>query len=104
MSSGKASADYVDAGLDWTGYYSPDGMQDVTDTFAEPGIFGYSARLGHDQPCYVVASRPQNRPTWTLVEEPTYRVYGFFGSRENLDVYYTYDSVLYACQIGRAHV
>jgi hypothetical protein len=89
VASGKASADYVDAGLDWTGYYSPDGMQDQPDLYAEPGIFGYSPRLGHDLPCYVVASRPQGQPNWTLVQTPTYRVYGFFGSTEYLDVYRT---------------
>ena len=89
VSSGKASADYVDAGLDWTGYHSPDGMQDQPDLYAEPGIFAYSPRLGHDQPCYVVASRPQSQPDWTLVETPGYRVYGFFGNTEYLEVYRT---------------
>jgi hypothetical protein len=95
VTSGKASADYVDAGLDWTGYYSPNGMADQPDPFAEPGIFSYSSHLGHDQPCYVVASRPQSQPDWTLVGTPTYRVYGFFGSRESLAVYQT---GLFACE------
>jgi hypothetical protein len=93
VSSGKASVDYVDAGLDWTGYYSPDGMQDQPDLYAEPGIYGYSPRLGRDAPCYVVASRPQSQPNWTLVETPSYRVYGFFGNTEYLDVYRTEWSV-----------
>ena len=89
VSSGKASPDYVDAGLDWTAYYSPDGMQNVSDIYAEPGIFGYTPRLGHDQPCYIVASRPQSQADWTLVATPGYRVYGFFGNTEHLDVYQT---------------
>ena len=93
VSSGKASVDYVDAGLDWTGYYSPDGMQDQPDLYAEPGIYGYSPRLGRDAPCYVVASRPQSQPNWTLVETPAYRVYGFFGNTEYLAVYRTEWSV-----------
>jgi hypothetical protein len=89
VSSGDASVDYVDAGLDWTGYYSADGMQDQPDLYAEPGIFSYSPSLGRDLPCYVVASRPQEQPSWTLVGTPAYRVYGFFGSTEILDVYST---------------
>jgi hypothetical protein len=89
VSSGKASVDYVDAGLDWTGYYSPNGMQDQADLFAEPGIYGNTSRLGNDQPCYVVASRPQDEPSWTYVDAPSYRVYGFFGNEENLYVYRT---------------
>lgn len=95
VSSGKASADYVDAGLDWTGYYSPNGMSDDPDENALPGIFGYSAKLGHDQPCYVVASSPQQQAAWTLVATPGYRAYGFFGAEETLDVYQTQ---LFNCQ------
>jgi len=95
VDSGKASAAYVDAGLDWTGYHSPNGMQDEGDLFALRDIYGYSPRLGHDQPCYVVASRPQSAPDWTLVATPTYRVYGFFGNEETLDVYRTQ---LFVCQ------
>ena len=89
VSSGEASVDYVDAGLDWNGYYSPDGMQNQPDLYAEPGIFGYSSRLNRDLPCYVVASRPQSQPSWTLVATPGYRVYGFFGNTEYLAVYRT---------------
>ena len=94
VSSGKASPDYVDAGLDWTGYYSPDGMQDFADPYAEPGIYGNSPRLGHDQPCYVVASRPQDQPDWTYMDAPGYRVYGFFGNEENL---YVYRTTMFVC-------
>ena len=89
VNSGAASADYVDAGLDWTGYHSANGMEDQPDDYAEAGIFSYSPSLGRDMPCYVVASRPQEQASWTLVATPAYRVYGFFGSTETLDVYST---------------
>ncbi|MEZ0114922.1 hypothetical protein ABH920_008957 [Catenulispora sp. EB89] len=88
----QASAEHVDAGLDWTAWYSPDGMK-AMDPNAEPGIYVKSAGLGHDHPCYVVASSPQRQAGWTLDATPEYRRFGFMGPQQSLYVYRTAETV-----------
>jgi hypothetical protein len=93
VASGKASAAYVDAGLAWTGYYSPHGMALHGDLNAEGGVQAFTPRLGHDQPCYIVAASPQNWTDWHLIAEPKYRIYGLLGREQHLYVYRTKRSV-----------
>ena len=88
----KASVDHVDAGLDWTAWYSPDGKK-AADPNAEPGIYAKSPAFGHDHPCYVVASSPQQQAGWTLYATPEYRRFGFIGPQQSLYVYRTAETV-----------
>jgi hypothetical protein len=92
VTSGAASADYVDAGLDWTGFHSPDGAQNLPDPNSMFGIYGKSSELGNDHPCYVVAASPQVQDYFffTLFATTTYDKYGIFGSQNTLYVYRTY--------------
>ena len=89
---GAASAGYIDAGLDWDGYHSPDGAQDESDPYGMPGIFPRASQLGDGQPCYVIASRPQEEDDYvfTLLATPQYYKYGVSGPRNELFVYRTY--------------
>lgn len=93
VNSGGASPAYVDAGLDWVGYYSVRGMAEHGDLKAEGGVQAFTNRLGHDQPCYIVAASPQDWSDWHLIAKPKYHVYGVFGKYETLDVYRTKRSV-----------
>ncbi|MEY9855889.1 hypothetical protein ABH935_001493 [Catenulispora sp. GAS73] len=88
----KASADHVDAGLDWTAWHSPDGKK-AMDPNAEPGIYVKSPAFGHDHPCYVVAASPQQQAGWTLDATPEYRRFGFMGPQQSLYVYRTAETV-----------
>jgi hypothetical protein len=92
VDSGAASAAYIDAGLDWDGYYSPDGVADEPDPDTMYGIYAKAGQLGHGQPCYVIASRPQDQDlyTFTLVATPGYDKFGVYGPRNQLFVYRTY--------------
>ena len=92
VDSGAASAQHVDAGLDWDGLYSPDGAQDTADPNAIYGIYSKAAELGHGEPCYVVAASPQNTELdyFTLVRTVKYDKYGVPGRVAKLWVYRTY--------------
>lgn len=84
VSAGKADAPHVDAGLDWTGYHSPDGMQDTKDPDTEPGIDGADGYLGIDHPCYLIAAQPQTVAGWSLEGTWTYHQYGLGPARKLL--------------------
>lgn len=88
VSRGEAKAAYVNAGFDWTAYYSatPSGSSDPN---AEDGTFSKTRLFSDDQPCYVVADSPQLQPGWVLTEKSTYRNYVFFGGKGHLYVYRT---------------
>lgn len=89
---GSASAAYVDAGLDWTGYHSATGMGDTPAADPEPGIYLRDPFLSNYHQCYVVAASPQHNAGWSLVETPTYRRYGLIGTAR-LYVYRTAQAV-----------
>jgi hypothetical protein len=89
VSAGKADPQHVDAGLDWTGYYSPNGMQDTKDANTEQGVTGVDGYLGIDDPCYLVAAADQSVPGWTLVGTWKYHQYGVAGPVRKLRIYRT---------------
>lgn len=89
VAAGEADARHVDAGLDWTGYHSPNGMQNTSDPHTEPGIDGADGYLGIDDPCYVITAEPQSMPGWTLAGTWKYDKYGILGPSESLDIYRT---------------
>lgn len=88
VSAGDADAQHVDAGLDWTGYHSPDGMRDVKDADTDPGIDGADGYLGIDHPCYVITAQQQTVFGWSLEGTWSYRQYGF-GPTRTLQIYRT---------------
>ncbi|WP_034271877.1 glycosyltransferase family 39 protein [Actinospica robiniae] len=92
VASGAASPEHIDAGLDWDGYYSPDGAQALADPTSVPGIYEKAAALNDAHPCYVVASRPQDQDdySFTLVETVPYEKYGLPGAHNELFVYRTW--------------
>lgn len=89
VSAGKADAQHVEAGLDWTGYYSPNGMQNTKDPNTEPGIDGADGYLGIDDPCYLIAAKNQSVPGWRLEGTWSYHQYGVGGPTRKLRIYRT---------------
>jgi hypothetical protein len=89
VSAGKADAQHVDAGLDWTGYHSPNGMQNTKDANLEPGIDGADGYLGIDDPCYLIAAQDQSVPGWTLAGTWKYHQFGVAGPIRKLRIYRT---------------
>jgi len=89
VSAGKADAQHVDAGLDWTGYYSANGMKNAADPDVAPGIAGADGYLGVDDPCYVITARNQSGNGWTLAGTWTYHTYGLGHPDRKLRIYRT---------------
>jgi len=92
VASGAASPAYIDAGLDWDGYHSPDGAQNDADPTSLPGIYQKASELTNDHPCYVIAGRPQDQDSYifALVKTVKYEKYGLPGAHNELFVYRTW--------------
>ena len=90
--SGAASPAYIDAGLDWDGYHSPNGAENEYDPASLPGIYPKAAELDNDHPCYVIAGRPLDQDSYifTLVKTVPYEKYGLPGAHNELFVYRTW--------------
>ena len=92
VDTGAASPAYVDAGLDWDGYYSPDGAQNTPDPAAIYGLYDKADQLGHGEACYVIAASKQHQETdfFTLVKTVKYDKFGVPGEVNMIWVYRTY--------------
>lgn len=89
VASGEATPQYVDAGLAWTGYYSPYGMQNTIDPNAEPGVYSKTRQLTDDHPCYIIDAQRKTTFDWTLENTTWYRKYGLFGKSASIYVFRT---------------
>ncbi|RKR90311.1 hypothetical protein BDK92_4681 [Micromonospora pisi] len=68
----------IDAGFEWSGYYSPDGVE-----YAPKGavlLNWYSTKFARNPPCFAVASSAQSEPNWRLVRTVDYREYVVAGN------------------------
>ncbi|MFI6759065.1 hypothetical protein ACIBF5_07970 [Micromonospora sp. NPDC050417] len=68
----------IDAGFEWSGYYSPGGVE-----YAPKGavrLNWYSNKFAKNPPCFAVASSPQSEPNWRLVRTVDYREYVVAGN------------------------
>ena len=67
----------IDAGFEWSGYHSPDGVdsQPVSDSFN-----WYSWRFRENGRCFAVSSSPQRHGRWRLVRVTRYRSFVVTGT------------------------
>jgi hypothetical protein len=72
VATGVAAAD-IDAGFEWSGYYSPHGVQIAPPR--QPPINGYQAMFPNNRHCYLVSLAARADPAWQLVGTLTYRKY-----------------------------
>jgi hypothetical protein len=77
VASGVPATD-IDAGFEWTGYHSPNGVQPAPPD--APRINRYSAKFSGNRPCFAVASSAQSQPNWRLLGTASYRTYVVTGT------------------------
>jgi hypothetical protein len=69
----------VDAGFEWSGYHSPDGVNWAPAD--APRVNWYANKFADNRPCFVLASSAQTgEPGWQLVGTRTYRPYVVTGT------------------------